>query len=175
MLNPSVWSHEANERETAAGGGIITPWEERTTGKIRIVRKRACARKFSAADEIREQLVRAVGPGGDLPPQPKTDVNPVALSDLGAHKRALLPSLVVLERLVHLDQIRVPLIVGNNEVVPRSCTHFDHAAPISFGKWNTGSSDARISTFPFSSVTRVALNAAGNGAYESSCRGCTER
>ena len=50
--------------------------------------------------------------------------------------------------------------------VPRSWTQFRQAgSPISFGKWNNGSSDDSSWTCPFSSVTRVLLNPAANGAY----------
>ena len=56
---------------------------------------------------LANQLIRAVGAGGQLAPQAEADVNPAPLADSGFDERAFLPALVVVERLVHLDQLGV--------------------------------------------------------------------
>jgi hypothetical protein len=74
------------------------------------------ARQLASARKICEQLICPVGSGGHLTPQSEADEDPASLSHGRTHERTLFPSDVVLERLVNLNEIRVPLILG----VPRS-------------------------------------------------------
>src|SRR5687767_5340305 len=59
------------------------------------------------ADEIGHQAERAFRSGGELTPQPKTDVDPTTLSDFRFDERAAFCALVVRKRVGELDQIGV--------------------------------------------------------------------
>src|SRR5439155_9679323 len=67
-------------------------------------------RRFAEADQIGEQLVRAIRAGRQLAPQPETDVNPAALAVHGLHQRAALLPFVVGKRILELQPINVSRI-----------------------------------------------------------------
>ena len=61
----------------------------------------------SQRDQVREQLVRAVSSRRQLTPQPEPDIDPAALAVARFDERAALDAAVVLERVLHLDEIDV--------------------------------------------------------------------
>ena len=68
--------------------------------------------------QVRHDPVGAVGSGWQLAPEPEADVDPASLSNLRFDQGAALVALVVVERFVQLNQIRIPGIpaVGVEEV-----------------------------------------------------------
>ena len=75
-------------------------------------------RRFGQAEQIRQQLIRAVGPRRQLPPQAEAEVEPASLADPRFDQRAELLAGVVLERVVHRHQIHVLRILLAEEVQP---------------------------------------------------------
>ena len=62
-------------------------------------------RRFAEADQVREDLIRAVGARGQLPPEVQADVHPVPLAVRGLHQRAELRAFVVRERIRELQDV----------------------------------------------------------------------
>ena len=77
---------------------------------------------FAEADQVRQQLVCAVGARGQLAPESQTEINPAALAVARFDERARFRTLVVRERIGEREEI-VTLEAGVCLTIPRG-THF---------------------------------------------------
>ena len=74
--------------------------------------------RLRQADQICEQLIRAVGPGRQLTPQPEAKIDPMAGADVRLDQRAELHAGIIRERIGHRDQIDVARIFLAEKIEP---------------------------------------------------------
>ena len=120
-----------------------------------LARRAGLLRRLAEADQIGQQLVRAVGAGGKLPPQPEAHVDPAALADARFDKRATLRARVEREG-SSSDRDRCtagPARRGNRGRAPAP-SRPRRRSPIRFGNVNTGCAGSSTFTGAVSSVTR---------------------
>src|SRR5258708_30051412 len=72
--------------------------------------------RFSQAQQVGQQAVGAIHSGGELPPKPKTGVDPSPLPHARFHQDSCLGSCIVGERVLGSQQVHVPRVALSHEI-----------------------------------------------------------